>query len=68
MATKKSKIYTAVGKVKKPAAPKAKEVAKESAPTVAELQKELALAIEKIANGRMKLRTVVKYALMWIEK
>jgi len=25
-------------------------------------------AIEKIANGRMKLRTVVKYALMWIEK
>jgi len=24
-------------------------------------------AVEKIANGRMKLRTVVKYALMWIE-
>jgi transcriptional regulator with XRE-family HTH domain len=25
-------------------------------------------SIEKIANGRMKLRTVVKYALMWLEK
>ena len=25
-------------------------------------------SIEKIANGRMKLRKVVKYALMWIEK
>ena len=25
-------------------------------------------AIDKIANGRMKLRKVVKYALMWVEK
>jgi len=48
-----------------------KQWMKRNSMTQQQVAKELDMSlssIEKIANGRMKLRTVVKYALMWIEK